>query len=363
MKAARLFEYNQPLKLVEVPEPKITAPSDVLVRIAGAGVCRTDLHLIEAVWRDALGNPKLPYTIGHENAGFVEEVGSGVTHLKKGDPVIVHPLVTCGVCRACRAGDDMHCVSSSFPGLDGTDGGYAELLKTGARSVIKLASGTDPASLAPYADAGLTAYHAVKKIAPATYPGSTAVVVGVGGLGHFAVQLLRVMTTAKVVALDSRKEKLEFARSLGADEAFQTGQDRGVKAVMDYTGGQGADVIIDFVGEHGTPAAALKMLRRHGTYSIVGYGGSVEPTTLEMISRELAIIGNLVGTYNDLAELMELNHQGKVRIAADRFPLDDVVDVMHHLEEGKVEGRAVLVPAMPSAKKAEKEVARAAASG
>src|SRR5260370_32662392 len=222
MKAARLFEYNQPLKLVEVPEPKITAPSDVIVRLAGAAVFRTDLHLIEAVWRDALGNPKLPYTIGHENAGFVEEVGSGVTHLKKGDPVIVHPLVTCGVCRACRAGDDMHCVSNSFPGLDGTDGGYAEFLKTGARSVIKLAAGTDPASLAPYADAGLTAYHAVKKIAPATYPGSTAVVVGVGGLRPFAVQLLPVITTPKEGAPDSRKGELARPPPCVAHQAFRT---------------------------------------------------------------------------------------------------------------------------------------------
>ncbi len=359
MKAARIFDYHKRLKIVEVPEPRITGPTDVIVRIAGAGVCRTDLHIVDEVWREALGDPKLPYTIGHENAGFIEEVGPAVGHLKKGDPVILHPVISCGVCRACRAGNDMHCVSTLFPGLDGTDGGYAELLKTSARSVIKLAPGTDPASLAPYADAGVTAYHAVKKIAPATYPGSTAVVIGVGGLGHFAVQLLRVMTTAKVVGLDSRPEKLAFARSLGADEAFETGRDGGVKAVMDYTDGAGADVIIDFVGEHGTPGVALKMLRKGGTYSIVGYGGTVEPTTLEMISRELTVVGNLVGTYNDLAELMELNQQGRVKIAAERFPLEDAVDVMQHLEEGKIEGRAVLVPGIPSAKREAKEVAAA----
>ncbi len=347
MKAARLFEYHKPLGVVDVPEPRIAAPTDVIVRIAGAGVCRTDLHLVDEVWREALGHPRLPYTIGHENAGFVEEVGPAVTHLKKGDPVILHPFVTCGYCRACRAGNDMHCVSGVFPGLDGTDGGYADLLKTSARAVIKLAPGTEPASLAPFADAGVTAYHAVKKVAPQTYPGSTAVVVGVGGLGHFAVQLLKVMTTARVVAVDSRPERLQFARSLGADEALTTDGDGGVKAVLDYTMGAGADVIIDFVGEHGTPRTALKMLRKGGTYSIVGYGGSVEPTTLEMISRELTIVGNLVGTYNDLAELMELNRQGKVRISAARFPLEAVADVMHSLEEGKIEGRAVLVP--PSA--------------
>ena len=345
MKAARLFEYNQPPRVVDVPEPELTGPFDVLVRIAGAGVCRTDLHIIEAVWRAALGNPTLPYTIGHENAGWIEAVGPGVTHLAKGDPVILHPLRSCGFCRACRAGDDMHCSSSSFPGLDGSDGGYAEYLKTSARAVIKLAPGTDPASLAPFADAGVTAYHAVKKIAAATFPGSTAVAIGVGGLGHFAIQLLRVMTTARVVALDTRPERLDFARSLGADEAFHSAADGGVNAILEYTGGEGADVVIDFVGEHGTPTTALKMLRKGGTYSIVGYGGAVEPTTLEMISRELTIVGNLVGTYNDLAELMELNRQGKVRIAAQQFPLEEVADVLHLLDEGRIEGRAVLGPA------------------
>jgi D-arabinose 1-dehydrogenase-like Zn-dependent alcohol dehydrogenase len=362
MKAARLFDYNQPLKVAEVPEPEISGPFDVIVRIAGAGVCRTDLHLVEAVWKDALGNPSLPYTLGHENAGWVEEVGSAVTHLAKGDPVILHPLRSCGFCRACRAGNDMHCASASFPGLDGTDGGFAEYLKTSARAVIKLAPGTDPASLAPFADAGVTAYHAVKKIAPATYPGSTAVVVGIGGLGHFAIQLLRVMTTARVVALDTRPERLDFARSLGADEAFHSALDGGVEAILADTGGMGADVILDFVGEHGTPNTALKMLRKGGTYSVIGYGGAVEPTTLEMISKELTIVGNLVGSYNDLAELMELNRQGKVRIAAHQFPLEEAADVLRLLDAGQIEGRAVLVPPRAAAPSAREAAAKATAA-
>ena len=143
MRAARLFEYNQPPRVVDVPEPVIDGPFDVIVRIAGAGVCRTDLHIMEAVWREALGDPKLPYTIGHENAGWIEAVGPAASHLEKGDPVILHPLRSCGFCRACRAGNDMHCVSASFPGLDGTDGGYAEYLKTSARAVVKLAPGTE----------------------------------------------------------------------------------------------------------------------------------------------------------------------------------------------------------------------------
>ncbi|MBV9544691.1 MAG: alcohol dehydrogenase catalytic domain-containing protein [Chloroflexi bacterium] len=189
MKAVRLFQIDQPPRLVDVPEPTISGPMDVIVRIAGAGVCRTDLHLVQGVF-DAIRG-KLPFTLGHENAGWIQAVGTGVSNLAPGDPVILHPQPSCGLCAACRAGNDMHCTGGSFfPGFDGTDGGYAEYLRTSARAVVKLAPGTDPASLAPFADAGITAYHAVKKVLPRISPGTTVAVVGIGGLGHFGVQIL-----------------------------------------------------------------------------------------------------------------------------------------------------------------------------
>jgi D-arabinose 1-dehydrogenase-like Zn-dependent alcohol dehydrogenase len=276
----------------------------------------------------------------------VEAVGSAVTGLSKGDPVILHPLITCGLCRACRTGYDMACERGVFPGLDGTDGGFAEYLKTSARAVIKLAPGTDPVPLAPFADAGITAYHAVKKVAPFIYPGTWAVVVGVGGLGHFAVQLLKVMTTARVIALDARPERLDFAQELGADEAVLAGEDGGVEQILKITEGRGADVILDFVGEHGTPEKALQYLRkaRGGTYVVIGYGGVVAPTTLDMIARELNILGSIVGSHSELEELMELNRQGKVTIRATTYPLAEAAKAMEDLDAGKVLGRAVLVP-------------------
>jgi len=344
MKAVRLFEFDQPPRLVEVPEPKIAGPLDVIVRIAGAGVCRTDLHLVEGVFKDGMAD-KMPFTLGHENAGWIEEVGSGVPHLAKGDPVILHPQPSCGLCRNCRIGNDMHCTGPSFfPGFDGTDGGYAEYLRTTARAVIKLAPGTDPASLAPFADAGITAYHAVKKQLPIIHPGTTAVVLGVGGLGHFGIQILKALSPARVVALDTRSERLDFARRLGADEAFQSTQDGGVNAVREVTDGQGADIIFDFVGEHGTPDTSIKMLHRGGTYAQIGYGGSLSIKTVDLLLGEYTIVGNIVGSYNDLAELMELNRQGKVQITAQQFPLEDAADVLHELDAGRVEGRAVLLP-------------------
>lgn len=343
MKAVQIVGYNEPVKLVDAPEPKIEGPSDVIVRIGGAGVCRTDLHILEGIWREMLGNPPLPNTIGHENAGWVEDVGSDVTTVKRGDPVILHPQPSCGLCRACRAGNDMHCINAYFPGLDGHPGGYAQYMKTTIRAVVPLAPGTDPVPLAPYADAGITAYHAVKKLIPDTYPGCTVAVIGVGGLGHFGIQLLKALTPAKVVAVDLSEERLAFARRLGADQGVLAAGDGGVKGVLDYTGG-GANIVMDFVGEKGTPESAGAMLRKGGTYSIIGYGGVVQRTTLEMIFRELRIVGNLVGSYNDLAELMELAHQGRVQIESVEFPLDAANDVLHDLDTGKIVGRAVLRP-------------------
>jgi NAD+-dependent secondary alcohol dehydrogenase Adh1 len=176
MRAVQVVGYHTKLQLTEVPEPQLTGPLDVVVRIGGAGVCRTDLHILEGQWAEKSG-VALPYTIGHENAGWVHAIGDAVTNVKVGDKVILHPLITCGLCRACRFGDDVHCENSRFPGID-TDGGYAEYLRTTARSVVRIDDSLEPADVAALADAGLTAYHAVAKVARATRPGDVCVVIG-----------------------------------------------------------------------------------------------------------------------------------------------------------------------------------------
>jgi len=159
MKAVRLHHYHEQPKIDQVAEPRIIGPLDVIVRIGGAGLCRTDLHIIEGQWAEITG-VTLPYTLGHENAGWVHEIGSAVSNVAVGDTVIVHPLITCGLCRACRAGNDMHCINSAFPGVS-VDGGMANFLKTSARAVVKLDPSLQPKDIAALADAGLTAYHAV----------------------------------------------------------------------------------------------------------------------------------------------------------------------------------------------------------
>jgi NAD+-dependent secondary alcohol dehydrogenase Adh1 len=326
----------------DIPEPKLEGPLDVIVKIGGAGVCRTDLHILEGQWAEAM-TPELPYVIGHENAGWVHEVGPGVTNVAPGDTVILHPQPSCGLCMACRAGRDMQCTDAFFPGLSNNDGGMAEYLRTTARACVKLEPDTDPADVAALADAGITAYHAVRKAVPALYPGTTAVVQGAGGLGHIGIQALAALTATRIVVVDRNPEALELAGRLGADETVLA--DGGeVDAVLGLTGGTGAEVVFDFVAEQGAENEAWRMTAPAGSLYVIGYGGELRIPTLDFVAGEKNVIGNIVGTYNDLAELMVLAQAGKVTLHTKRYRLDDALDALHDLDAGRVRGRAILVP-------------------
>ena len=342
MKAVRLHRYGENPTVEDVAEPELTHPLDVIVRIGGAGLCRTDLHIVEGQWREKSG-VTLPYTLGHENAGWVHAVGPAVDNVAVGDAVIVHPFVTCGLCQACRAGNDMHCTESAFPGIS-TDGGFAELLKTNARAVVRLDEGLAPADVAALADAGLTAYHAAKKAIPLLYPGTRAVVIGAGGLGHIGVQALKSLTAAEVIVVDRSPEALKLAESLGADHTVVADGSES-EAVKDLTGGVGAEVILDFVGEGGAIESGLMMLRRAGSYFVIGYGGVVHVPAIDIISTEINFVGNLVGTYNDLVELMVLAARGQVNLHTATYPLDAFGDALADLDQGRLRGRGILIPA------------------
>jgi len=341
MKAVRLHGYHQQPVVDDVPEPVVKGPLDVVVKIGGAGVCRTDLHIIEGQW-DAAMHPSLPYTIGHENAGWVHEIGSAVTNVQVGDTVILHPTPTCGLCQACRAGDDMHCANSSFPGLD-SDGGMAEYLLTSARACVKLDPSTRPQDVAALADAGITAYHAVRKALPLLPPGTTAVVIGAGGLGHIGVQCLAALTAARIIVVDRNPEALKLAEQLGADQTV-VADGKQVDTVLELTGGAGAHVVLDFVAEQGAEQDGFAMTGRGGSYFVIGYGGQVQIPTLDIISTERNIVGNIVGTFNELAELMALAQAGKVTLHTRTYPLDAAAEAVADLDAGRVRGRAILVP-------------------
>ncbi|HEX5879252.1 MAG TPA: NAD(P)-dependent alcohol dehydrogenase, partial [Actinomycetota bacterium] len=343
MQALRLHRYNERPTVDEIEEPKVEDPLDVIVKIGGAGLCRTDIHLYLGQWHELDADAPLPYTLGHENAGWVHEVGSAVSHVAPGDTVILHPQATCGFCRYCRAGDDMHCVNSFFPGLN-THGGMATYLRTGARAVVKIDPKLQPADVAALADAGLTAYHAVRKAVPLLYPGTACVVIGAGGLGHIAIQVLAALCATTIIVVDRSPEALEFAKTIGADHGVVADGSH-VDKVKELTGGNGAEVVLDFVGEEGAEKDAWQMTRRAGSHFVIGYGGIVEVPTIEIISTERNVIGNIVGTYNDLAELMALAAQGKVTLHTKPYPLEAANDAIDDLDNGRLPGtRAILIP-------------------
>ena len=297
MKAAVLHQYDEMLSSNEfvqyedVPDPKIQSPTDVIVRIGGAGVCRTDLHVVEGIWRHQV-EVKLPYIMGHENAGWIEAVGSAVTGVEVGDAVICHPLVTSGHCLACRRGIDTHAEESSFPGIN-ADGVYAEYLLTGQRSLIKLPKSLAPKDVAPYADAGLTTYRAAKKASRHLLPGEYAVVIGAGGLGHIGIQVLAALCAAEIIVIDRTDATL--AKECGAHHTVKADGNE-VEQMLERTKDKGAKAVIDFVGEGDAVSKGLAMTRNAGSYYIVGYGGKIEIPSIDMVTPVLRNIFNTTGT-------------------------------------------------------------------
>jgi NAD+-dependent secondary alcohol dehydrogenase Adh1 len=316
----------------------------VVVRIGGAGLCRTDLHIVEGQWADK-SNVALPYTLGHENAGWVHAVGSAVSNVQVGDTVIVHPLITCGLCRPCRGGRDMHCHHGVFPGLIGADGGMAEYLKTGSRAVVKLESRIRPEDVAAMADAGLTAIHAVKLglKADLLYPGAYALVIGAGGLAHIGIQCLKAMSAATVIVCARSDASLELAKKCGADIVVKADGTQ-VKRIKEITNGFGCETVADYVAEGGSLEWGYETLRNGGTYYIIGYGGVVSVPAIDFVAKEINYAGSIVGTLNELEELMTLNAQGRVALHTKVYPLEAINDAIADLDSGRLKGRGILVP-------------------
>ncbi|MEO8274071.1 MAG: NAD(P)-dependent alcohol dehydrogenase [Chloroflexota bacterium] len=340
MKAARLHAYGELPVVEEIAEPVVAGPFDVVVRVGGAGLCRTDLHVVDGVF--AYLSKALPYVLGHETAGWVHEVGAGVIDFQPGDPVILHPYVTCGFCPGCRRGEDQFCERFKFMGAM-VDGGFAEFVATTARSLVKLGPLAVPAEVVGLADGGLAAYRAVKRSVTSLPPGSVVVVIGAGGLGHIAIQALRAMTPAEVVAVDRSAEALALARTVGAHRVILADGTH-VKAVRETTGGRGADVVLDFVGDGTTPGDALGMLAPRGTYVVVGYGGKLEVPTADLVVGEVSIVGSLIGTHAELVELVALAERSLVTVTTRTYPLDAIGDAMEDLRQGRIQGRAVILP-------------------
>jgi propanol-preferring alcohol dehydrogenase len=348
MRAVRLLSWKSDPVIEDVPEPT-AGPGQVVVRIGGAGVCHSDLHLMHDFDAGALPwGP--PFTLGHENAGWIHQLGEGTDGLEVGQPVAVYGPWGCGRCERCRQGVETYCedlAHAPVPGGGGglgADGGMAELmLVPDARLVVPLPDGLEPATAAPLTDAGLTPYHAVRRSWPKLGPRATAVVIGVGGLGHLAVQILRATTGARIVAVDQRVEALALATSVGADHTLVSGPDTAAE-IRDLTTGRGADVVLDFVGVDATMATAVTCARQLGDVTVVGIGGGSFPFGFFSLPYEVSLQTTYWGTRPELTEVLELAARGLLVPEVTTHPLEDAAAVYRALAEGAVEGRAVLVP-------------------
>jgi len=344
MKAYQLTAWQTPpqLREVEVPEP---GPGEVLLKVGGAGACHSDLHLME--WPEGQMNFDLPFTLGHENAGWVEAVGAGVKDLEVGEAVAVYGPWGCGRCRACRRSAENYCERQAeigaFGGGLGLDGGMAEyMLVPDARLLLPLGD-LDPRDAAPLSDAALTPYHAVKRSLDLLVPGSTAVVIGVGGLGHMAVQILRALSPARVIAVDTSAEKLRLARDVGAEEAVMAGEGA-AEAIDDATAGRGAELVVDMVGSDDTLALSAQIVRFESHLTVVGLAGGNFQFGFGALPFECQLAIPYWGSAVELMEVLDLARAGKIRAHVERFPLDRVEDAYEKMRGGTLDGRAVICP-------------------
>lgn len=344
MLAYRLTEWQKPPELSEVPVPE-PGPGEVLIKVGGAGLCHSDLHLME--WPAGAMPFDPPFTLGHENAGWVEKLGDGVSGLEVGEAVAVYGPWGCGACRACRLSRENYCENQlaigKFGGGLGFDGGLAEyMLVPHSRLLIPLGD-LDPRDAAPLSDAALTPYHAIKRSLHRLVPGSTAVVIGIGGLGQMAVQIIGALSPARIVAVDTSPEKLVAATDLGADQALLA-EEATPEALRALTGSRGAELVLDVVGTEATLALASQALGYEGDFALLGLAGG----TLEYSAMALPWGARLSTTYwgtaVELMEVLDLALSGRIDIRTEKVSLEGVADAYSRLSRGEVDGRIVAWP-------------------
>ena len=336
MLAARLMEAGKPLEVGEVQTPEVVA-DQVLVKIAGAGVCHSDLHIL-----DAAAGMALPLTLGHENTGYVAQLGPEAKGLDLDEPVAVYGGWGCGTCDICRRGEEQLCDITKWVGL-GSAGGYAEfLLVPHSRHLVPL-GGLDPVESAPLVDAALTPYRAIKSAKRRLDVNSTAVTLGVGGLGQFAIQLLSAITEAHIIAVDVDDARLERAVLCGADETVKSGPEA-ANMIMKQTNGTGAQVVFDLVGSDATLALATQMVAKGGRIALIGLAGGTLAYSALGVPWEAEVTSSAWGTRDELAEVLELAREGRIQSRIQTYPLQKINDALSDLRAGHIEGRAVVTP-------------------
>jgi propanol-preferring alcohol dehydrogenase len=334
MKAYRFFKWQEAAKLVDIdiPEP---GPGQVRLKVAGNGICGSDLHLMHN-WTEAPSHLdiQLPMTVGHEVGGYIEKLGPGVEGFKVGKAALI-TIAGCGNCKFCTEGFNQYCQNKGKQVGMGLDGGLAEYVIAPAGALIEI-DGLDPAIASPLVDAGLSSYHAVKRILPLLKPDTTVAIIGVGGLGHLAIQEIKALSKAKIIAYDLSEETLKIAKELGADEAYKSSPENFIP--------NSCEAVLDFVGAGVTIQSSAKMIKPLGHIVVVGRG----PGSFEFKDRALpygAMISTTFGgTRRELMELVELVKKGAINPHIEKYKLSEIELAFDRLKKGEINGRAVIIP-------------------
>ena len=343
---AVVFSNYQTFPTIEEVEKPTPGPGEVLLKVAGAGACHSDVAIYREFTADMPGAQKPPFTLGHENSGWIEELGPGVEGFEVGGAYLVYGPIGCGRCRACSRGQDTYCENvATMPYLGvglGRDGGMAEYVVVPARNLVPLGD-ADPVPAAPLSDAGLTPYHAIKLALPNLASGGrSALVIGLGGLGQIAVQILVALTGARVIATDLSEEAMAQAESHGA--VTVPGGENQVEAIRDLTGGRGVDAAFDFVGATPTIKTAQAVMAVMGRLTVVGIAGGTAEWSFFTNPYEATMTNTYWGTIEDLHEVVDMYRGGQITPAVERYPMEDALGAYRRLEAGELSGRAVVVP-------------------
>ena len=343
MRAYRITAWTRGPEVVEVAVPR-PGPGQVLVEVAGCGLCHSDFTMMAmpAEVGAAIGW-SMPFTLGHETAGRVAALGAGVRGFTEGDAVALVSPASCGECWYCTRAMDNAC-PNGFAGRGfGRDGGLAEyVLVDHVRGLVPLGS-LDPRTAGPLTDAGATSYHAVRRVLPRVFPGGTAVVIGAGGLGAFAVQFLRALTPARVVAVDTNPQRLEPARESGAHDVLTGVGESTTADIRALTDGRGADAVLDFVGVDATIGAGVAATRAGGAYGVIGAaGGRLDAAWYGGLPRDGEVFNFQGSNIADVRDVIGLAQAGLIRNEVETFAFEDVKAAYDRLHHGTLRGRAVV---------------------
>ncbi len=331
-----MFRWGEMGRLVEdadIPEPGV---GEVRLKVAANGICQSDLHLMRE-WKASPPHLKieLPMTVGHEPAGVVDKLGPGVEGVEIGSSMIV-TIAGCGHCYYCAIGRNQYCLHKGKQVGMGLDGGNAEYMVAPADALVD-AGGMDLSEAAPLSDAGLSSYHAIKRVSPLLVPGSRVAVIGIGGLGHMALQILKATTNAHIIAYARSHHSLDFALELGADETRNATDTASFEPMS-------VDVVLDFVGSALTIAQSAGMIKPLGHIVVVGRGSGTFDFRHNAMPYGATISTTFGGSKFELMELIVLAQRGEVRAHITKFGLDEVDEAYRLLEEGKIRGRGVIIP-------------------